>query len=63
MKGLEKCRRLWDSALKKKTKKNKFSMWVGLRDVEMIYSTQNRRAAEVLQVERTQKCIAVDAVA
>ena len=38
-------------------------MWVGLRDVGMIYSTQNRRAAEVLQVKRTQKCIAVDAVA
>ena len=38
-------------------------MWVGLRDVGMIYSTQNRKAAEVLQMERTQKSIAVDAVA
>ena len=27
------------------------------------FSTQNRKGAEVLQMERTQKCIAVDAVA
>ncbi len=47
----------------RKNKKTSYSMWVGLRDVGMIYSTQNRKGAEVLQMERTQKYIAVDAVA